>query len=99
MPKVLQTGNEGDVMEDPKTKEASSGVSHETEDPGDLVPAGMSRSDWFQVVQYFFGVLFFIGVFIYMIASGPKGALIGGVSLLAGVLLWVIFRYVLKEIA
>jgi len=83
-------------MEDPKAKD--SGAPIETEAEGDPASTGMSRSDWFQVIQYFFGVLFFIGVFIYMIASGPKGALIGGVSLLAGVLLWVIFRYVLKEI-
>jgi 1,4-dihydroxy-2-naphthoate octaprenyltransferase len=83
-------------MDDPKGND--SGGPFDPEGQGDIPPAGMSRSDWFQVVQYFFGVLFFIGVFIYMIASGPKGALIGGVSLLAGVLLWVIFRYVLKEI-
>ncbi len=87
------------MMEDPKTEKVHSDTPLDTGDPEDLATPGMSRSDWFQVVQYFFGVLFFIGVFIYMIASGPKGALIGGVSLLAGVLLWVIFRYVLKEIA
>ncbi len=70
-----------------------SGHETENEESGEL-----GRSDWIHVVKYFLGVLFFIGLFVYMIASGPKGALIGGISLLAGALLWVVFRYVLKEI-
>ncbi len=59
----------------------------------------MTLSDWVRVIVYFILGLFLLFVFFYMIVAGPKAALIAGVSLLVGIVLWVVFRYVLKEIA
>ncbi|MHB1285674.1 MAG: hypothetical protein ACYCYP_03780 [Leptospirales bacterium] len=59
----------------------------------------MTLMDWLRVILYFILGLFLLFVFFYMIVAGPKAALIAGVSLLVGVVLWVVFRYVLKEIA
>lgn len=59
----------------------------------------MTFADWVRVIVYFIMGLFLLFVFFYMIVAGPKAALIAGVSLLVGIILWVVFRYVLKEIA
>ena len=59
----------------------------------------MTGKDWMRVFVYFVLGLFLLFVFFYMIFAGPKAALIAGVTLLVGIVLWVIFRYVLKEIA
>lgn len=59
----------------------------------------MTARDWARVFVYFVLGLFLLFVFFYMIFAGPKAALIASVSLLLGIVLWVIFRYVLKEIA
>ncbi|MCL4460972.1 MAG: hypothetical protein M1297_04550 [Nitrospirae bacterium] len=59
----------------------------------------MTLRDWVRVFVYFVLGLFLLFVFFYMIFAGPKAALIAGVTLLAGIILWVVFRYVLKEIA
>ncbi|KGA92565.1 hypothetical protein ACSYAY_04960 [Leptospirillum ferriphilum] len=74
--------------------------SEETE--GGTGPADeekMTGKDWMRVFVYFVLGLFLLFVFFYMIFAGPKAALIAGVTLLVGIVLWVIFRYVLKEIA
>jgi uncharacterized membrane protein len=59
----------------------------------------MTWRDWVRVFVYFILGLFLLFVFFYMIFAGPKAALIAGVTLLVGIILWVVFRYVLKEIA
>ena len=59
----------------------------------------MTAMDWVRVFVYFVLGLFLLFVFYYMIFAGPKAALIASVSLLLGIVLWIIFRYVLKEIA
>lgn len=59
----------------------------------------MTGKDWIRAFVYFVLGLFLLFVFFYMIFAGPKAALIAGVTLLVGIVLWVIFRYVLKEIA
>ncbi|AFS53271.1 MULTISPECIES: hypothetical protein [Leptospirillum] len=74
--------------------------SEETEgkaDPAD--EEKMTGKDWIRAFVYFVLGLFLLFVFFYMIFAGPKAALIAGVTLLVGIVLWVIFRYVLKEIA
>ena len=59
----------------------------------------MTWRDWVRVFVYFILGLFLLFVFFYMIFAGPKAALIAGVTLLVGIILWVVFRYILKEIA
>ena len=69
------------------------------EGPGPVDEEKMTGKDWLRVFVYFILGLFLLFVFFYMIFAGPKAALIAGVTLLVGIILWVVFRYVLKEIA
>ncbi|MHB8543808.1 MAG: hypothetical protein ACYC9S_07390 [Leptospirales bacterium] len=87
-------------MNDPESgPKASPGLDTDS-GMNDLDEEGrMTFSDWIRVVVYFILGLFLLFVFFYMIVAGPKAALIAGVSLLVGIVLWVVFRYVLKEIA
>lgn len=59
----------------------------------------MTRGDWYRVALYFVMGLFLLFVFWYMIVSGPKATLIAGITLITGIFVWAIFRYILKDIA
>ncbi len=83
----------GDSLKNPGSPGSESGQSEPDEE------GGMTLTDWLRVILYFILGLFLLFVFFYMIVAGPKAALIAGVSLLVGIVLWVVFRYVLKEIA
>jgi hypothetical protein len=83
-----------------KQDELKSVIKEETDEPYPVTEEErMTARDWARVFVYFVLGLFLLFVFFYMIFAGPKAALIASVSLLLGIVLWVIFRYVLKEIA
>lgn len=80
--------------------EMKSGLKEETDEKSPVSEEEkMTAMDWVRVFVYFVLGLFLLFVFYYMIFAGPKAALIASVSLLLGIVLWIIFRYVLKEIA
>ena len=58
----------------------------------------MNRHEWYGLLRYFLGGLGVAVFFFFMMASGPKGVLAGGVSLLVGLLVWVVYRYVFREV-
>ncbi len=83
-------------------------ISEEQEKNGPSLRAGpndpadderMTRGDWYRVALYFIMGLFLLFVFWYMIVSGPKATLIAGITLITGIFVWAIFRYILKDIA
>lgn len=86
-------------MSDPVSGPGSPGLGSGPDQTGSDEEGRMTLSDWVRVIVYFILGLFLLFVFFYMIVAGPKAALIAGVSLLVGIVLWVVFRYVLKEIA
>ena len=64
--------------------------------PGENVP--MKKEEWFGLLRYFLGGLFVAVFFFFMMSTGPKGVLAGGVSLLVGLLVWVVYRFVFREV-
>ncbi len=86
-------------MSDPVSGPGSPGLGSGPDQTDSDEEGRMTLSDWVRVIVYFILGLFLLFVFFYMIVAGPKAALIAGVSLLVGIVLWVVFRYVLKEIA
>jgi hypothetical protein len=64
--------------------------------PDENVP--MKREEWFGLLRYFLGGLAVAVFFFFMMSTGPKGVLAGGVSLLVGLLVWVVYRFVFREV-
>ncbi len=58
----------------------------------------MNRKEWFGLFRYFIGGLAVAVFFFFMMASGPKGVLAGGVSIFAGLLVWIVYRFVFREV-
>lgn len=68
----------------------------QAEDPVEGEP--MKPHEWFGLLRYFLGGLGVALFFFFMMASGPKGVLAGGASLLVGLLVWVVYRFVFREV-
>ena len=68
----------------------------QAEDPVEGEP--MKPHEWFGLLRYFLGGLGVALFFFFMRASGPKGVLAGGASLLVGLLVWVVYRFVFREV-
>jgi uncharacterized membrane protein len=58
----------------------------------------LNRQEWMGLIFYFLGGLAVAGFFLFMMMSGPKGVLAGGVSLLVGILVWIVYRFVFREV-
>lgn len=58
----------------------------------------LSRKEWMGLIQYFVGGLLVGGFFLFMMIEGPKGVLAGGASLIVGILIWIVYRYVFREV-
>lgn len=58
----------------------------------------LTRKEWMGLIGYFLGGLAVAGFFLYMMMTGPKGVLAGGVSLFVGMLVWIVYRFVFREV-
>jgi hypothetical protein len=74
------------------------------EDQGEKKPTGeeeedhLNRKDWMGLILYFLGGLAVAGFFLFMMMNGPKGVLAGGAVLIVGVLVWIVYRFVFREV-
>ncbi|MGC8528631.1 MAG: hypothetical protein ACP5OP_00315 [Leptospirillia bacterium] len=67
------------------------------EDPAPLLSEPITSKDWGELVRYFLGGLAVALFFFFMMANGPKGVLAGGAALLAGLLVWLVYRFVFRS--
>jgi hypothetical protein len=58
----------------------------------------LNKQEWMGLIRYFLGGLAVAGFFLFMMMTGPKGVLAGGVSLLVGILVWIVYRFVFREV-
>ncbi|MHB8369379.1 MAG: hypothetical protein ACYDBP_06755 [Leptospirales bacterium] len=70
----------------------------ESDDSSPMLSEPMTGREWWGLARYFLGGLAVALFFFFMMANGPKGVLVGGVSLLAGLLVWVVYRFVFREV-
>ena len=80
-------------------EEKKRGISLDPTDPDeDNIQEPMGRKEWLGLIRYFIGGLGVAVFFFFMMASGPKGVLAGGVSLFTGLLVWIVYRFVFREV-
>jgi hypothetical protein len=82
----------------PTVPEAPLENTSESGEPSPLLSEPMTGREWWGLARYFLGGLAVALFFFFMMANGPKGVLVGGVSLLAGLLVWVVYRFVFREV-
>ncbi|MDA8149965.1 MAG: hypothetical protein M0041_02330 [Nitrospiraceae bacterium] len=83
-------------QEDPP-RETHSDANHEEDDPAPLLSEPITSKEWWGLVRYFLGGLAVALFFFFMMANGPKGVLAGGTALLAGLLVWLVYRFVFRS--
>ena len=83
-------------QEDPPPGEHPEQNRDEVEPPT-LLSEPMTSREWWGLARYFLGGLAVALFFFFMMANGPKGVLAGGMALLAGLLAWLVYRFVFRE--
>ena len=86
----------GSNQEDPPRETHSEG-HHEEEEPAPLLSEPITSKEWWGLARYFLGGLAVALFFFCMMANGPKGVLAGGTALLAGLLVWLVYRFVFRS--